>query len=289
MEISVHPFLYGHLNAIGAKRTMLRAGHSDLATIVLGSSHGDYGFNPDFYPGSFNLCCSSQDLRHSFLSYKHVAESYKNITHVVLFYSVFSSGWDLLRNPSEKYVSAAMNELFNFGIEYDDEELKNEFLKVKGKLEDLKFESDGHCGFMPNHAKTYFQNSYGAARRAADHLRWNESIAENLHLIRLILLAKHNGHKVCVVVPPARSDYKRALNKSFGSLFGPLLEILYGFHLGVDVKLVNAFESDLFDDSYFGDFDHLLPSGKGVEVLTKLISETVAPQLENGLAASVSP
>ncbi len=252
---------------------MLRSDHSDLTTIVLGSSHGDFGFNPAYFPGSFNLCCASQDLKHSYLLYRHVVENYKRITNVVLFYSVFSPGWNLQRNPSEKCVGMALDELFNLNIPHDYEELQGEFLKIRGRLNHLNFDSNGYRGFLQDRGKTYFPLSYGASKRAADHLRWNSSHGENLHLLRLLLCARQHNHQVSIVVPPARSDYKDALNKGFGLLFSSLQEILYEFHIDFEVKLVNAFDSQIFEDAHFGDFDHLLPTGNGTERLTRLIWE----------------
>ena len=36
---------------------------SEISTLAIGSSHADYGFNPEYFPGSFNFCHASQDLK----------------------------------------------------------------------------------------------------------------------------------------------------------------------------------------------------------------------------------
>ena len=110
---------------------MLECDYQNLDTIALGSSHGDHSFNPLYFPNSFNLCCSSQDLNHSFLLYEHIIKNYPNIKNLILYYSIFSSGWNMLKSDSEKYISVTLNELFALGIEYEDEELNSEFNKIR--------------------------------------------------------------------------------------------------------------------------------------------------------------
>jgi len=256
---------------IGAKRTMLQKEKDSLDTLVVGSSHGDFGFNPTYFPSSFNLCCRSQDLKHSFFLYKHITENYPKIKNLVLYYSVFSPGSFLERSPTEKFISPALNELFNLNIEYDDEELNCEFEKIKNKLTDASFDSSGIRGFLPNDFKGFFPESYGAINRANDHMKYNKKEGANLYLIRTLLLAKHLKHKVCITIPPVRSDFKKATGMEFNSLFKSLLDILNNFHLDHHVELINGFDSELFSDNHFGDYDHLLPLGKGTELLSELI------------------
>jgi hypothetical protein len=63
---------------------MLQKEKESLDTLVVGSSHGDFGFNPTYYPGSFNLCCRSQDLKHSFFLYKHITLVSQRLEQVLL-------------------------------------------------------------------------------------------------------------------------------------------------------------------------------------------------------------
>jgi hypothetical protein len=275
MEIHVHPTLYATLKNAGSKRPMLRACEDQMSTLVLGSSHGDYGFDPQYFPGSFNLCSASQDLRHAHLIYRGLAARCTNLRNLVLYYSVFSSGWNLARNPGEKYASAGLNELFGLGFDYEDAELQAEFLKIKGRLASVNFESAGYSGFITEADRFFFSDDYGAKRRAEDHLRWARLSAENFHLIKLILLAKRCNHKLCIVVPPVRADYREALGARFETIFQPLLEILSDYDFGVDIQLLNAFDCEGFDASVFGDFDHLLPLGRGTALLTTMVRAAV--------------
>ena len=102
-------------------------------------------------------------------------------------------------------------------------------------------------------------------------MKLNKKEDANLYLIRILLLAKYLNHKVCITVPPVRSDYKIATGMKFNMLFKSLLEILNNFHINFHVDLINAYDNDFFIDDYFGDYDHLLPLGKGTEFLSDLI------------------
>lgn len=273
MTINVHPLLHESILINGAKRTLLQQDQQQLDTIVLGSSHGDFGFNPAFFPGAFNLCCRSQDLKHSYLLYRHITETYPAITSVVLYYSVFSPGSVMEKSPTEKFISPALNELFNLNFDYDDVELQLEFEKIKNQLGAVTVDSNGVRGFFANDFKGFLPESYGAVNRASDHLRYNRREEANVYLIRTLLLAKHLGHKVCIVVPPVRSDFKAATGMPFEVLFKSLLDILYHLHIDHPVTLINGFDSPLFSDDHFGDYDHLLPLGRGTEILSDLISK----------------
>ena len=71
-EMNMNPLLRESILIIGAKRTMLQKAKESIDTLVVGSSHGDFGFNPTYFPNSFNLCCRSQDLKHSYYLYKNL-------------------------------------------------------------------------------------------------------------------------------------------------------------------------------------------------------------------------
>lgn len=276
MSLTLNPLLHEWIVINGAKRTMLQREKEDLNTIVVGNSHGDFGFNPTYFPRSFNLCCRSQDLKHSFLLYKHITINYPKIKNVVLVYSLPSPGSVLERSPSEKFISPGLNELFNLNIEYEDIELRAEFDKIKNKLGDIIVESSGISGFLPNDFKGGFPEDYGAQRKVSEHMRFNKKDEANLYLIRMLLLAKHLNHKFCIAVYPVRSDYKKATGANFNILFKSLLEILNCYHLDYYAELINGFDSDLFSDNHFVDYDHLLPLGEGTELFTKLISKKFA-------------
>ena len=71
----------------------------------------------------------------------------------------------------------------------------------------------------------------------------------------LFNLASSDGRQLVVVIPPFRSDYKNLLPPE-NFLFEKLNK------LEVDgLKILNYYNSDKFDDTDFGDADHLNENG----------------------------
>lgn len=253
---------------------MLRKEYKNIDTIVVGSSHGDFGFNPAYYKKSFNMCFRSQDLKYSFYLYENIAKKYNKINRVIVFYSLFSPGF-LLEKSSEKYIGLAANNLFNLDIKYEDKILSEVAKIIQGKFDDFDVEIEEVNGFMPWEEKNFIPETYGAKKRALEHLEFNNKDEANIYLKEIILLAKKLGHKVCIVIPPARLDYRAACEANASYLFRSLFEVLKNVEYDVDVA--NLFEDNKFSDDDFGDYDHLLPFGKGVEILTRAVYDLTNP------------
>ena len=273
MEIKITPLLEEYFNYLGAKRAMLLKSKDSIKTLAIGSSHGDFGFDPKYCPDSFNLCCRSQDLKHTYYLYEKVSAICPSLKNVVVFYSVFSSGSVMEMSPSEKEICVALNVLFKLDIEYEDAGLK--VLCHHGKDiwgDNFSCELEGFNGFLPKFGKGVISEAYGATNRANDHLKFNARSDANIYLIRILLLAKRLGHKTFIVIPPVRSDYRAATGGDSTHLFKSLFEIL---DLNYDAELINCFDSNEFDDSQFADFDHLLPTGKGTKTLSTHIKKAI--------------
>lgn len=269
MEITITPLFRDSVTLLGAKRTMLREEAHSLTTLVVGSSHGDFGFDPQYYRGSFNLCCRSQDLKHSYALYEKVSELAPNLKNIVVFYSIFSSGFSLEKSPSENDICPVINGIFSLGLEYDDLRLDALSEFARSQLGDLSIQLEGRSGFFPKSGKSFFPAEYGAERRASEHLKRNGHNEENFYLVRIMQLARRLGHNLCIVVPPVRSDYRKSVGMSFSEAFMGLMEVCEQFQSDWDFSLLNCFDDTGFLDEYFGDFDHLLPDGEGARLLTR--------------------
>ncbi|MNJ26383.1 hypothetical protein D3C77_208650 [compost metagenome] len=275
------PLFKNSIVLFGAKRKMLQD-MEGLSTLVVGSSHGDFGFDPQYCPGSFNLCCRSQDLKHSLSLYKSICESVSTVRNLVVFYSVFSPGNFMERSPGERDICPPLNEIFGLGLVYDDSYLSGLSDLIRGKLDNVAIDIEGRAGFFPTTDKGFFPESYGAKQRAEDHLKLNRESGANVFLMDMLSVAGSLGHKVVIVVPPVRQDYKYAIGSDFGSVFGSLLSTLDGAiesNPELNVQLVNGYESDEFRDEFFGDFDHLLPTGEGVKILSLEVHEAISSAL----------
>lgn len=270
-EIVVTPLLRTAIILLAAKRAALQGHEHEVSTLVLGSSHGDFGFDPAHCPGSFNLSCRSQDLKHSARLYEKLAERCPGLRHVVIFHSVFSPGF-LLEKTGEKDIAVALNEMFLLGLTYQDALLVQLSNTVAGRLGNMSVNS-GYCGFTPELGKGFFPPDYGAQRRADEHLKHNRRGGLTLYLIKMLLEATARGHKALVVLPPVRSDYKAALGMDSRALFAELFEVVETFKIGGDVEVINCFDDPAFRDEHFGDFDHLLPGGEGTRILSAMVND----------------
>lgn len=263
---------------LSAKRKMLRGMQDSLKTVVMGSSHGDYGFDPDYCDSSFNLCCRSQDLKHTFHLYKHVNAIAPNLKNLVLFYSIFSPGNRMENSLGEKDICPALNEIFELGLDYQDEHLAMLSDSIKGQLAHFDFDIEGHAGFFPAAEKFFYPEAYGAQQRANEHLKLNINSEAQDFLWDTLMLAKASGQRVYIVIPPVRRDYKAATGRDFNYLFRDLIslvESLNTYHPDLKVEMINGFDDEDFKDEHFGDFDHLLPTGKGTEILTGKINRAI--------------
>ena len=252
---------------LAAKRAMLREDIGELRTLALGSSHGDHGFDPQFCDKSFNLCSRTQDLKHSYSLYETTSKLAPNLKNIVLFYSVFSAGFFMENTRSEKILSPALNGLFSLGLKYEESRFVALSEQIRDAFTDFAIQLEGRHGFLPKWVQIITPESYGAARRANDHLKWTNSDA-NLYLIKIIQLAKHLKHNLCIVIPPVRSDYREAVGIRSAKLFQELLDICGEFQIN---SMLNYYDGVGFADEYFGDFDHLLPEGIGPRLLTQAI------------------
>jgi hypothetical protein len=267
-DIFVSPILQQEIYDLVAKRTSLLQHIHTLETLVLGSSHGDFGFNPEYVPESFNLCSPSQDLRHSMLLYEKCNSMNPNIKNIVVFYSVFSSG-HLLEKTSEKEKCAAFKELFALDAEYDSDEINEAYRNIQGKLNGMRSEV-GHRGFIRNNEGPYYCDGMEVAQRIGTHLKHYNRKNEDLRLVQMVMAAQARGQNIVVVVPPSRNDYKAEMAKIEPRVFKGLYEIA-GFQFQRPLPIINFYDDFSFLDKHFGDFDHLLPYGDGtVQVSTRI-------------------
>lgn len=272
-QIYVSEALQQEIFDLVAKRTSLIDHIDTLETLVLGSSHGDFSFNPDYVPNSFNLCSPSQDLRHSALLYEKCNSLNPKIKNILVYYSIFSSG-HLLEKTSEKVKCAAFKEVFRLDAEYEDEEINEAYGQIEGRLNGMRNEM-GTRGFFRNNMGPFFCDTADVAVRVGKHLKHFTRKNEDLHLVRLILAAQARGQNVYLVLPPVRSDYKAMVKASQPDVFSGLHD-LASFQFPAPLKVLNFYDDFSFDDKDFGDFDHLLPHSTGTVMLSKRINNHLA-------------
>lgn len=217
-----------------------------VETLVLGSSHGNYGFHAT--GNEFNFCIDSQDLYYGYEIYKKYADL-KNLKTIILFYSVFSPGFDL-EMTNIFFDPIAYKILLDIPYRYERNDRKKTEKTFQKYMRSDKIcydhmDSRGnfdHCSF--------FGKNVDAKERADGHLK--NAVRENgqtKYVAEMQNLAEKNGHSFVVVIPPARSDYMQHMPPC-ETVFKDLFSLK-------NVRTLNYFGSSDFSDEDFGDMDHL--------------------------------
>ena len=232
--------------------------------LALGSSHGDHGFLPD--GNSFNLCGNSQDLYLSYELYRRCADIPKLKT-VILFYSVFSPGFETERTSEMDYC-LYYRYFWRIPLRYHgpDDFVHKRYLLDKYLRQHPLTEVGDYRG--ENDYGWFFPSQMSVAERVASHLKNNRrQNGQTGYVGKMAELARIKGHRLVVVVPPFRSDYS-ALLPPFEETFAELLALV---KQNPEIKLMSFVDDKDFVDADFGDMDHLNRQG-ATKLTAKILS-----------------
>lgn len=249
-----------------------------VQVLVLGSSHGEYGFIPD--EKSFNLCGASQDLYLSYELYRRCAE-FPKLKTVILFYSVFSSGAEVERTMEKErclYYRKFWGIPYRFHSDADyvcKEKSLDAWLAGRDVLIEKEYRGLGsYDTFMPA--------GFNLCARIESHLKNNNRVDDQcIYVSRIAELAAKVGHRAVVVIPPVRSDYFSML-PPFDEIFERLKQTLQTHR---NLSLISFMGDGLFSDEDFGDSDHLTLQGAGK--LTKAIFQRLEVNSELDVGAPI--
>ena len=253
------------------KKRLLSGMRDTVETLVLGSSHGDFDFHAA--GNEFNFCISSQDLYTSYEIYKKYADL-KNLKTVILFYSVFSPGFDQ-EMTNDREAPVIYKTLLDIPYRHPErnnyEKTEKAFLKY---ARSDKYYYD-HMDARGNFDHSSFISSDIASdveKRVIGHLKNNaRENRQTKYVAEMRKLAEERGHTFAVVIPPARSDYMQRMPPR-ETVFKDLFALK-------DVRVLDYFGSPDFSDDDFGDMDHL--NLQGALKLSGFIRDALA-SYENG-------
>lgn len=239
-------------------------------TLVLGSSHAQMGWVAE--RDEFNMGLGYQDLYYTYHLYKRYMDC-PNLKNIVVFYSVFSQGHQLIRTRDAR---ACVSFKVVAGIEYSDEVASvalrlnrlegvyrrkaRQWLKAHPAIvDDLGNENDYIPALTPS-----------AKDRALRHLKNNRRDFDMTAFVNLMATEmEKRGQKLFVVIPPATFAYRQAL---------PGADVLFSRIRGCVSRLGNAMlmnhyeDDDFLDDGDFIDWDHLSRKG-AIKLTAKIRSE----------------
>ena len=256
-----------HICELGQKILSYEEIKDSIDTIILGSSHAQLGYRAK--DNEFNLGLSFQDLYCSYNLYK----KYNNpkIKNIILFYSVFSPGAQTIKS---KFADTMTVYKVIAGFDYQDNKTAKEKnlyqleygYKIQYKKFKKKFIFDKKYRGNEVSYITCFKPPL-AADRATPHLKNNQrNNHQTDYVVKIKDLADKNHANFFVVIPPATIDYKKSLPDS-SILFSELFDTCKQNNIAI----LNMYDSDIFKNTDFEDWDHLNITGAGK--LTKCINE----------------
>ena len=231
-----------------------------IHTIILGSSHIYNGYLPQ--KGEFNLAAPSQDAYYTYNMYKHFNTEF--VKNVIVSFSVFSTGSDLIKTNFAKF--CILYKLL-FNIEYQNEndaaqkdlyKYENKYKKeIKRYLKHLKTDLMNYRGETLKYPAAKFDRKK-TKETALKHLKNNQRPIDQMEYFKaLIKDTQSNNQKLTFVLPPAVKEYRNYLpNKS--ELFKKLYQAVEGYS---HVKILDFYDSELFDMNDFCDCHHLNKQG----------------------------
>ncbi len=254
-----------------ARRRSLVHHAADIRTLAIGSSHGGYGFDPAVVGNAFNFCTASQDLYYSLKVYEFCATALPGMQDVALFYSLFSPGFDLIQS-AEKMRCIGWRRVMGIDYPVPDAGLDQAAL-TRPVMHPAAPDVPPDFGFSRTASRFFFGAGYKAERRAGDHLKFSQAVMTDCpmhaYAAKLADLAAANGHRLLIIVPPVRADFREALPKA--NYFSQIEALARS--KGVSVH--NMFDDPDFAFDDFGDFDHLRPDGPGVDMLSSKVAEAL--------------
>lgn len=239
----------------------------ECETIILGSSHAKCSFIPN--EKMFNLGSASQDLYYSYNLYKKY--NHINVKNIILTFSVFTPG-DILIRSGLAGIAILFKLLHNIDYQYPEEARKKGLYRMEKRyLETIKkyninkkniedFKSD----FVPIGEIRVSKEEI--TKRALKHYKNNIRENNQIKYFKEILdITKKNNQNLIIVITPHEEAYRKVLPAK-EELFKKVYEYTTNLQ---HVKIINLYDSEVFNITDFCDGDHL--NIQGAEKMTKII------------------
>jgi hypothetical protein len=270
------------------KKEYLDKNASEIETMILGSSHSFYGFNPVYFTTkTFNASHISQSLNYDFEIIKKYQSGLKQLKTIVLPISYFTL-FGKLEAGSESW--RVKNYILYYGLEtsnsYTDysEVISNKIyvnLKRIGSYY-IKGNSAISCtslgwgtNYKSKNARDLIETGKTAALRHSkdiNDIKYKNILRDNEQTLNSIIAwCKNRNIRIVLLTPPAFKSYRQNLNKT-------QLNVTIGIAKKTDLDNNNCVYLNLLNDTSFVakdfyDADHL--SEIGAEKLSKLINEKI--------------
>lgn len=274
-------------NDYNLKRSQLELNSETIKTLILGSSHSMYGFNPEYFrEKAYNLGHVSQsiDLDYDIL-YKYI-DALPKLETVILRLS-YTTLHEQIRTGPESWRLKDYNLYYNLDVS-NKLKYKSEILSVKlknniSRLKDyylnndkmITVEKSGWAFFDQEHANRAI-DTLGVSVAKKHTAKDNELVNLNIeYLEKIVELCDKKGVHVILVTLPAHKSYRDNLSQSqLDSVIsaGEKMKIKYN-----NCNYLNLLQEPSFTNEDFYDADHL--NTKGAKKLSILVDGFISQPL----------
>lgn len=271
------------------KKQYLDNHSSEIETLILGSSHSFYGFNPEYFSSNtFNASHISQSLNYDFEILKKYQDKFQNLKTIVLPISYFtlfgkleagSESWRVKNyviyygmNSSKSLI--VYSEVLSNRINVNFKRMVSYYLLSNSTI------SCSNLGWGTNYnsknAKDLIESGKTAAKRHTrddiNSYKYQEIFNDNkLILNSIIQWCKKNNINVLLLTPPAFETYRQNLNsEQLNTTINTTSEICSKYD---NCIYLNLLSDTNFVSRDFYDADHL--SEIGAKKLSELINEKI--------------
>lgn len=200
-----------------------------IETLILGSSHGMYGYISSNNPHELNLSMASLDFYYMKHLYRNLIYSATPLKNLVIVFSAFNSGFAIQRSSEALGVAAAFYKQFykinrnlegynikqetdvetettlfikRFFNKFDDDYMRclYELSLIQDKETQIKRITQGEDDFIQQELQ-----------RTIKHIKYAQSNFSMPHFAEILRLAKENHHKVFLIIPPHTKAYTKSV------------------------------------------------------------------------------
>ncbi len=271
------------------KKQYLDKHSSEIETLILGSSHSFYGFNPEYFSSNtFNASHISQSLNYDFEILKKYQDEFQNLKTIVLPISYFTL-FGKLEAGSESW--RVKNYIIYYGLNssnslVDYSEVLSNRLNVNIKriasyyvlgnstisCTDLGWGTNYNSKNARDLAETGKTSAKRHTREDINSDKYQQIFQENIFILESIIQwSNKNKVKILLLTPPAFKTYRQNLNQE-------QLKITINTTSDICSKYDNCIYYNLLSDTNFVatdfyDADHL--SEIGAKKISVLINERI--------------
>lgn len=242
-----------------------------IKTLILGSSHSMYGFNPEYFTEkAYNLGHVSQTIDLDYYLLEKYIKVLPQLETVIVRLS-YTTLHEQIKTGAESWRLKDYNLYYNLNVSNDlkhDSEglsvkLKNNLARIKDHYLERKkmitVETSGWASFEEEHASRPFETA-GPIIAKRHTAKDDTLVEENLKFLdNIVKLCNEQGIKVLLVTLPAHKSYRDNLEKHQLELVVSAGEKMKNkYH---HCSYLNLLKADNFKDEDFYDADHLNRDG----------------------------